>query len=81
MHESANSQHKDGLKLKKPLFVIIKYLTLYHRKTVKGLIPTIKDIYNSTVKQDVTEIKSVELDSMYDALNRLELVVEPTLPY
>ena len=48
---------------------------------MKGLISVIKDIYNSTLKQDFTEINSVELDDMYDALNRLELVVEPTLLY
>lgn len=45
------------------------------------MISVIKDIYNSTVKQEVTETDSLELDKMDDALNRLGLVVDSKIPY
>lgn len=45
------------------------------------MISVIKDIYNSTVKHEVTETDSSELDKMDDALNRLGLVVDSQIPY
>ena len=81
MHESANSQHKEGAK--------IKELPVSNNKTIsnfisniraKGLISVIKDIYNSAVKHEV-ETDSLELDKMDDALNRLGLVVDSRIPY
>ncbi|HSF51697.1 MAG TPA: hypothetical protein VLA74_13135, partial [Nitrososphaeraceae archaeon] len=50
-------------------------------ETAKVLISVIKHIYNSTVKQDVGETNSLELDKMHDAVNRLGLVVYSKLPY
>lgn len=82
MHDSANSQHKEGHKIKelpvsnnKTISNFISYVT------AKGLISVIKDIYNSTVKHEVTETDSLELDKMDDALNRLGLVVDSKIPY
>jgi hypothetical protein len=45
------------------------------------LISVIKDIYNSTVKHEVTETDSLELDKMNDALNRLGLVVDSKISH
>ena len=82
MHDSANSQHKVGHKINEPTVSNNKNISNFiSYETAKGLISVIKDIYNSTVKQDVTETNSVQLDKMDDALNQLGLVVDSNLPY
>jgi len=82
MHDSANSQHKESLKINEPTVSNNKTISDFiSYETAKGLISVIKVIYNSTVKQDVTETDSLELDKMDDALNRLGLVVDSKLPY
>jgi len=82
MHDSANSQHKEGHKINEPTVSNNKTISDFiSYETTKGLISVIKDIYNSTVKQDVTQTTSVQLDKMDDALNQLGLVVDSKLPY
>jgi hypothetical protein len=82
MHDSANSQHKKGHKINEPTVSNNKTISDFiSYETAKGLISVIKDIYNSTVKQDVSETNSLELDKMHDALNLLGLMVDSKLPY
>jgi hypothetical protein len=82
MHDSANSQHKVVHKINEPTVSNNKNISNFiSYETAKVLIYVIKDIYNSTVKQDVTETDSVQLDKMYDALNLLGLAVDSKLPY
>ncbi len=82
MHDSANPQHKEGQKINEPTVSNNKTISNFiSYETAKGLISVIKDIYNSTVKQEVTETNSVQLDKMDDALYELGLVVDSKPPY
>jgi hypothetical protein len=73
MHDSANSYHKEGHKINEPTVSNNKTISNFiSYETVKGLISVIKDIYNSTVKQDVTETNSVQLDKWMTFLINLD---------
>ena len=56
MHDSANSQHKEGHKINEPTVSNNKTISDFiSYETAKGLISVIKEIYNSKVKHDVSE--------------------------
>lgn len=49
--------------------------------TARGLLTVIKDLYNTTIKQDINQTKSAELDQINIALNQTVNVIDSKLPY
>jgi hypothetical protein len=49
--------------------------------TAKGLLTVIKDLYNTTVKQDINATKSTELDKIAISLDQVADVIDSKLSY